>query len=93
MGFCSEYKKWKLGMPVSRKGAQTWGFRKKKKVDRDEAIWAYVMLKNGAKVKNAGHWKRIYKYLVGWCTLVDEDGVVIYEADPEIVRLHGEGVL
>lgn len=69
---------------------------RKLRYNTDKAIWVYVMLKNGVSgevVDHNGVYRKIYKYLVGWHVTVDERGNVLRGPDPEVVRLHEEGIL
>lgn len=83
-------------MPFAVKARQIWPDVRGMQVDRDKAIMVYVLLKNGAdrtKVDPVGSYRRAYKHLVGWHTVVKEDGTVLKGPDPEIMRLHEDGVL
>lgn len=87
------YNKWKGRMPFSKRMR---GGERPMRVDVERAKLIYVLIKNGVpgwKVDPNGYYRRAYKYLVGWHNTVTEDGEVLRWADPEIKRLHDEGVL
>lgn len=88
--------RWKRELPYEKKRRDRWGTNRVVKIDTDKALWAYVMIKNGVpawKVDPNGIYRRWYKHLVGWHTVVDRKGNVLKGPNEDIKRLHEEGIL
>lgn len=87
------YLRWRRIMPFSVRKPRS---MVRRGVDPLKAMYVYVLIKNGVpeeEIDPTGVYRRAYKYLVGWYTVVDEDGKVIQGPDADIKRLHEEGIL